>query len=245
MLGQPSEFDRARELIPSPAVDEYCTINEVRNQLQDIKTQLDEVLILRAVKAASRAIDAWCSNDVPNARKFWLDESASARYFRCENRVTVWFDDFGTTDGLIVQTDDDDDGVYETTWTLGADFQLGPINSAVSSPHAFWQLNAVGPSKRFPVYERRTGLKITAKWGWTATPVEVKQATLIRAVALFLRKDSPYGIAGSNEYGGMRISKFDTDVVSLLRPYLKRRPRTMVPVSSQGRYSLFHRRSAD
>lgn len=223
-------------------VDEYCTIEQVREQLQDIKQQLDTDLVTRAIKAASRAIDAWCSNDVPNARKFWLDTSASQRVYRCDNRVTAWIDDIGTTTGLIIQTDDNDDGTYETTWTINTDFQLLPANPSLSYPFAYWQINAVG-TKRFPVYERRSGLRVTAKWGWSGTPVEVQQACLIRSVALFLRKDSPYGIAGSNDYGGMRISRFDNDVVSLLRPYVKRRARQLTPMSDQQRYSLFHRRS--
>lgn len=62
-------------------------------------------------------------------------------------------------------------------------------------------------------------VRITAQWGWAAVPPAVEQATLILASRLFKRKDSPEGVAGSAEWGGIRLTRSDPDVARLLARY--------------------------
>lgn len=228
-------------------INAYCSIGDVRGQLKDGNARLDEPLLERAINASSRAVDTWCSGalGVAAPRRFWRDSSPTARVWAAETPDTVWTMDFATTDGLIVQTDDDDDGIFETTWTIGVDFQVEPLNGGVAAPGdtpapaAFWRIVAVGTRRQFPVYARRAGVQVTAPYGWSSEPDEVKAATILKSVSLFSRKDAPFGVAGINDFGPVRITRTDPDVIDLLSGLRKTRPRTLT--YSAQRYSLFHR----
>jgi hypothetical protein len=53
-------------------------------------------------------------------------------------------------------------------------------------------------------------------------PYEVRSAAKIQASRLFLRTQSPFGIAGNTDMGTVRLSaKLDADVEALLRPMRK------------------------
>ena len=73
----------------------------------------------------------------------------------------------------------------------------------------------------FPMCNVGPSVQVTAAWGWSAIPDEVKQAALIKAGALFRRKDSLEGILGGfQEFGAIRVgSREDRDVVALLKYY--------------------------
>ena len=59
-------------------------------------------------------------------------------------------------------------------------------------------------------------VKVTGVWGWTATPIQVTQATVIQSSRIFKRLDSPLGII-SGELGSMRVgSRLDPDVAQLV-----------------------------
>jgi hypothetical protein len=61
--------------------------------------------------------------------------------------------------------------------------------------------------------------KITGVWGWPAVPSEVNQACIIQSSRIFVRKQSPFGIAGTPELGTIRLSsRLDPDVEAFLRP---------------------------
>ncbi len=194
-------------------VHAYCTASDVRGQLSDQDGRVDETLLERAINAASRAVDDWCG------RRFWQDASVQVRTYRPEEPCSVRVDDISTAVGLLVKTDADADGTYETSWTIGTDFQLEPLNaSADGGAYAWQELAAIG-SKRFPLRVRRPALQVTAKFGWSAIPDEVEQAAVLRATAIFKRKESPQGIAGFGDFGAIRIGRQDPDVVALLSPF--------------------------
>lgn len=220
----------------------YCTEADVREQLGDTSSRLDAGLLERAIAAASRAVDNWCGP----GRRFWRDTTTTTRLFRVDSPRLAWVDDISTTDGLLIATDPGLNGTFATAWTA-ADYQLGPLNGGVAAagdpvvPSAFWTIAAVNPAGRpyFPFAQDRAVLRVTARFGWSAVPDEVVQATILKAAALFRRKDAPFGVAGFGELGVVRISRADPDVVELLTPYLKRRPRTLTYAPQRG--SLFHR----
>jgi hypothetical protein len=59
-------------------------------------------------------------------------------------------------------------------------------------------------------------------WGWSAVPYEVQSACLIQSSRIFVRRQSPFGIAGTPELGTVRLtSRLDPDVEALLRPFRK------------------------
>ena len=232
--------------MPVTLVNAYCTEAQVRAELQDIAATVNSDLICKAINVASREIDNVCSGDVPRSRRFWQDTAVQTRTYTCEDLTFVYVDDISTVTGLIVKTDDNDDGTYETTWTINTDFALWPLNAAADAaePYAFWKIVAVGGGtgdKRFPLYERRAGLQITAKFGWPAIPKQIEEACILRAISILLRKDSPTGMLVQGEWGNMRVPMFDPDVNAMLRPFIKRRPYSVSYQSDQARNSLFHR----
>lgn len=212
----------------------YCTVEELRDQMTDEGSRLDADLLARAINAASRGIDMYCSGGVKDmGRRFWQDASVVVRRFRTDDPSQVWCLDISTLTGLIVKTDDDDDGTYETTWTIDTDFVMEPLDMGVfagadtPTPYAFWMITSVG-EKVFPVYLRRPGVQVTARYGWSAVPDEVFTATIILATKFFKRKDAPFGVAGFSDLGAVRIIQSDPDVKMLLDPYVKQRPRGLV-----------------
>jgi hypothetical protein len=79
---------------------------------------------------------------------------------------------------------------------------------------------AVG-SYVFP-YFLPQAVRVQGVWGWAATPAEINMATLIQASRLFVRRQSPFGIAGTPDLGTVRLSaKLDADVEALVRPFRK------------------------
>jgi hypothetical protein len=201
-------------------VNEYCTRAQLQEQFGDAITALDVDLLDRAINATSRAIDEFCG------RKFWQDAAVVAREYRPSDPYTVLVDDISTATGVVVKTDTTGDGTYATTW--GADdFDLEPRNAAVvasgstGNAFSFWQITAVD-DKTFPIHSRRATLQVTARFGFSAIPVDVEAACLIKAASLFKRKDSPNGIQGVHEFGAVRISRFkDPDVTELLGPFVR------------------------
>jgi hypothetical protein len=196
-----------------PVVNGYCSVEELRGQLKDVGSKVDTALLERAVSAASRAVDQYCG------RRFWQDPAPVARLYNPLDVYCALVDDISTRTGLVVQTDNAGDASYTTTLGVN-DFRLEPLNAdQYGSAYAWtrivsqrpWLQSYTGPLR--PPY-----LKVTARWGWSAVPDEVIEATILKAASLFMRKDAPFGIAGFGEFG-VRISRRDPDVVELLSPY--------------------------
>lgn len=194
----------------------YATLAELRDWvgIPPADTADDSKLTL-ALDAASAAIDAY------TGRYFTADGSVVARDYTATDTTVLDVDGISTAAGLVVATDDDDDGTYETAWTITTDFRLEPTNATVTG-RPWTRLVAVG-SKTFPTSTARRwpGVRVTAKGGWPAVPAPVKQATLIQAAFLWGRKDSRFGVAGSPEFGNeMRVeSALDRTAQALLRDY--------------------------
>ena len=102
-------------------------------------------------------------------------------------------------------------------WDLDTDLMYEPINNPeIGRPVT--RLLAV-TRYVFPYFFPQT-VKITGVWGFKAIPYEVELACKIQAARLFVRKQSPFGIAGSVELGTVRLnSRLDPDVEMLLKTY--------------------------
>lgn len=176
-------------------------------------------MLTQALNSASRAIDNYCH------RRFWLDPTAVIRTFASAGSICLEFPDDGIGDltDLVVATDLGGDGTFETTWAAG-DYELLPVNAPHASPDPEpWTAIRSVTGRAFPAplwTGRSDRVQITARWGWPQVPDPVVQACLIKAAALFHRKDSPQGIAGFGDFGAVRLSRReDTDVCNLLDPY--------------------------
>jgi len=174
-----------------------------------IADTVDEPTIISATAAANEWVEAYCG------RTFAAPAAATAKTFRPTDQRTLSVPDFSTAAGLIVKTDDDDDGTYETTWTVTTDFIVEGVDG-----RPYDQLVAVG-SRLFPVWNRHRSVQVTAVWGWTAVPGAVQHATRIQAARLFKRKDSPAGVLGGfADFTALRVSsRIDPDVADMLQPF--------------------------
>lgn len=177
----------------------------------------DDTALQLALDASTTQVEGFCD------RVFTADSVAVTRWYEVSDTGQVEVDPISTTTGLVVATDDNGDGTAETTWTLNTDYRLEPINAALATPVEPWtRLVALG-TKWFPRLRYRPGVSVTAKFGWPAgtVPQAVKLATLIQASRLFKRKDAPFGVAGSVEFGSeMRLlNELDRDAQNLLRPF--------------------------
>lgn len=192
----------------------YCTVAELRTQLGDTASQLPLANLERAINTTSRAIDRHCG------RRFWQDTNAQAKVYRPDDPYEAWVDDISTTTGLIVKTDTTGDGSWATTWDSD-EYQLEPLNADTeSTAYAWWRITAID-TEVFPIHSLRTTLQVTARFGWSAVPDGVTEACLIRAAAIFKRKEAVFGTVGLNGFGEVRITRRDPDVMDLLHPYIK------------------------
>lgn len=197
-------------------VNGYCSVADLRNQFEDGGSKLNTATLERAINAASRAVDDYCG------RVFWQDTTVIERTFLVQNRNVAFVDDISTRTGLIVKTGSDGT-TFPTTLAAGTDFILEPRNadkfSGTGPAHAFNRIRLVG-GQIFQVDSVRPTLSVTARFGWSAVPDEVQQAALLKATALFKRKDAPFGVAGFGEFGAVRITRMDPDAAELLRRFV-------------------------
>lgn len=195
-------------------VNPYCEVPELREHLKDDGARLDETLLERAINSASRAIESLCG------RKFWQDAAVVAREYRARDPYTLIVHDISTRTGLLVATDTTGDGTFVTSWDFD-DFDLEPRNADVvaagdtGNAYSFTSLTAID-DEAFPLSDRRSTVRVTAKWGWSSVPFEVNEACILLAAALFKRKDAPFGVAGFDQFGAVRIARRDPDVMALL-----------------------------
>lgn len=191
----------------------YITLNEMREH-STIPDVNDDATLEPAITSACRAIDAHCG------RIFYDTGSATARTYAAIGDYLLWVDDFSTTTGLVVKTDDDDDGVFETTWSA-SNYELNPTWDPQLGSVPYNTLRAIGTSAYFPrCGYRRYRVEVTARWGWAAVPDVIAQATKIVALDLWKRKDAPFGVTGTVDFGGIRIGRdLLAGVATLLQPY--------------------------
>lgn len=190
-------------------VNGYCSVGDLREQLDDEYQKIPDALIERAINAVSRAIDKYCG--FPR-RKFWKDVTPTTHVYAPEYTDALYVDDIADKTGLVVTTNGN-------TWTTD-EFTLFPLNAEQLNPsYAYTKILATG-SRLFP--QDRTGrptVMITGYHGWSAVPDEVTEACIIRSTSILKRKDAPFGVAGFGEFGtSVRIRAEDPDVADLLGP---------------------------
>lgn len=188
----------------------YCSLNQIKAAVR-LTDALDDALLEMAVESASRMIDAECD------RNFYSAGTATR--------------DFVPNDSYVVDTDDltsivsvklDDAGELTFPVTLAvSDYQTEPVNQKVSG-NAFpiTRLRMIG-DHLLPVWGKQATVRIEGVYGFTPTPIQVVQATVIQASRIFKRLDSPLGVAGFGDMGAIRVGKVDPDVAMLIRPFKK------------------------
>lgn len=195
---------------------DYVSLALFKANLKSVKNTHEELMQF-AVTTASRKVEEHCN------RRFWLDPAATTREYDPNGRTLQiedrgWMgekllvDDIASTTGLVVQVGSGSswttvDSTYYSFAPDNALADLRPITGIVRRG-ACW--TTAGGQR----------IRVTARHGWPAVPQAVQQATLIQAVRLYLRKDSPEGVAGTAEWGLIRMARVDPDVAELLKDFV-------------------------
>ena len=189
----------------------YTTLADVRNALQ-IEDSLDDNDIQMAIISASRMIDDYCQ------RAFYQEGTVAEPVTRYYTPVNPWYLEI---DDLVepteLRTRANQSGPFNQVWNLDTDVMYEPINN----PTKGWPVTRLLAIQTyvFPYFFPQT-VKLTGVFGWKEVPYEVEMACKIQASRLFVRKQSPFGIAGSVELGTVRLnSRLDPDVEMLLKPF--------------------------
>jgi hypothetical protein len=152
-------------------------------------------------------------------RFFYRDGTTAApvtRYYTPDSWYITNLDDFVSLNQIAL--DDDFDQTY-TTILATSDYLIDPVNNARRG----WPYTRITAIDRyiFP-YAYPQSVRVQAVWGWPSIPAEIAMATKIQASRLFIRRQSPFGIAGTPELGTVRLtSRLDPDVEALIRPFKK------------------------
>ena len=191
-------------------VNGYCTLAEVKAALR-LTDSVDDTLLEKSIEGASRRIDGYCG-------RFFYQSTTTAIKFFAGNAYRLPTRDISSTSGLIVQTDDNGDGSFETTWTLNTDYILEPTDAALQS-RPYRRITATG-GKTFPMFyiPQDAGVQVTATWGFPSIPDDVREACVLLSMRQFARYNAALGVMA---FGDMAVSvrSVDPDVRDLLSPY--------------------------
>jgi len=186
----------------------YADINALAERL-GLADSIDNGLLAAALAAAESSINLWCN------RTFTVPAAVTTRtYEPFADEVIV--DDIATTTGLIVS----DNG---TTVAL-TDLVLDPANGVGPDGNTGWPYWRIRYANGGPWARdgRRRTASITAKFGWAATPENIRMATLVLASDLFHMKDTRLGVAGYGDMGIIRIR--ENGMLQTLLHYYIRQP---------------------
>jgi len=188
-------------------INGYTTLEALRGRLGNGGNTVPDDRLEQHIEAASREIDGLC-----NRRFYPVTEQ---RVFTAEWPDLLLIDDLTTLTTL--QTDDQGDRSYGTTWTI-TDYELEPANNAAyGHPYTSIQLHPQ-TSKRLPTTRR--GVRISGTWGWPQIPPPIEEACLLIAVRLNQSAKAPFGSAGTTQDGQVQYTpRVDPVVRQLLDPY--------------------------
>ena len=192
-------------------VNIYTTLHDVKTGLQ-IEDSNDDTDIQAAIISASRMIDDYCQ------RGFYQEGTLASPVVKYYTPVSPWYLEI---DDLIepveIASRANQSGPFSTIWNLDNDVMYEPVNNPELG-RPVTRLLAI-QTYVWPYFFPQT-VKITGVWGYSSIPYEVELACKIQAARLFVRKQSPFGIAGSVELGTVRLnSRLDPDVEMLLKTF--------------------------
>ena len=192
----------------------YATLAQFKAAV-GITDNTDDTALQNVLDATDTLIDLYCD------RKTGFGTASETRYYTAEDYQYVLTDDLVSVTTL--QTDDDANGTYETTWTSGTDFVLAPRNAALDGfPYTEIDTSVTWP-RNFPkdVY---LGVKVVGVFGFPSVPAAVTQAEIIQAGAVWNSRTAPFGVIGSADLGGiLRMSRaLHPEAALILEPYRKR-----------------------
>ena len=184
-----------------PITNGYATLVDVKAELR-LTTTTDDTRLERCVETASRFIDLLAG------RVFYAP---------------------GVTVSEVAGTGTDTIFVRDSANVTLVQESLTGLSTYVTVPATGWYTPFVDdrPITRIirslgAVWARGGRVRVTSNLQWSgATPKPIETATLIEAVRLFKRPDSPEGVL-AGDFGAARLARVDPDVLALVRPYKRR-----------------------
>jgi hypothetical protein len=192
----------------------YATLAQFKAAV-GITDSTDDTALQNVLDATDTLIDLYCD------RKTGFGTATETRYYTAEDYQYVLTDDLVSVTTL--QTDDDANGTYETTWTAGTDFVLAPANAALDGfPYTEIDTSVSWP-RNFPKDVYR-GVKVVGVFGFPSVPAAVVQSEIIQAGAVWSSRTSPFGVIGSADLGGIlrQARALHPEAALILEPYRKR-----------------------
>jgi hypothetical protein len=192
----------------------YASLSQFKAAV-GITDSTDDTALQNVLDATDTLIDLHCD------RKTGFGTASETRYYTPENYNYVLVDDLVSVTTL--QTDDNADGTYETTWSSATDYKLAPINAALDGwPYDVIETSVTVP-RSFPknVY---LGLKLSGVFGFPSVPAAVTQAAIIQANAVWSSRTAPFAVVGSQDLGGiLRMTRaLHPEAALILEPYRRR-----------------------
>ena len=161
----------------------YATHTELINRLGLEENDPREGVFIDVLEAASRWIDK------VTERRFYTNSTPETRYYTLCYPYTnggtyIDIDDVQTVTTL--ETDNNGDQVFETTWTAGTDYWLSPRNAVVNN-QPYTRINRASLTGRFyfPGYEY--GIAVTGTFGYSTLlnrPLNIRELCLMVAARM-------------------------------------------------------------
>lgn len=189
--------------------DLYCTPEQLKSRT-GISDGYDDREILAACRAVSRWIDEHCDRQFARRTVTVQLETCGSHSLQTPDLVSV----------TTLKTDDDGDGVYETTWST-SDYELQPVGASTLLEARPYTLIAAVGSRVFPIpvgNGRRARTELTGVLGWPALPAAVQEAAAILAGDYLALGGMKFGVAGYGEYGAVR-ARLSSPAMAMLAPY--------------------------
>lgn len=202
-----------------PIGDSYATLALLKTRLNIANSNTDDdAALTSALAAASLEIEGI------TGRQFNDAGSATARVYYPDDLANIIVDDFSTVTGLIVAADYSNGTSYATV-IAAANYQVEPLNGVVDGTPGwpFYRIRAIQtwyPLWLATIGYPRASVQITARWGWAAVPTPVVEACLQMAESIFKMKEAPFGVAGTDAFGTIRVRE-NPMVTSLLQRYIR------------------------
>ena len=193
---------------------DYVTVSTLKAYM-GLTTTTTDTQVAAAITSASREVDGHCR------RRFSADATVTARVYRRSTEHTVAIDDAIVGSITLVETDTGQDGTWATT-IAAADWLAEPLNGIGANGMAWpvTRLRSLGAiTWPLDTTSQRPTVRVTARWGWAAVPDPVAQATLILAAETYKLREAPFGVAGFDQYGAVRIKTLP-QVERLLAPFV-------------------------
>ena len=209
-----------RVLPPSISQLFYIGPEEFKDRL-GITDNTDDYQVQTSIAASASWINEYCGRH--------FNRITEARTYQPTSIWELDVDDIVPGSAITLKVDQDGDGIFEDTWTQNVDYQLVPgrLNYNIGASgiiRPYRKVKVLG-TKWLPFvwpFTHQDRVQITTTWGWTQVPFQVPEANRILAADLFKMKDAPFGVAGSSDFGVVRIQS-NPWLTELLRPFINTR----------------------